>query len=439
MTQTARLLAGLLGVIALAGPASADTPVEIWDTRLNVKHGTLQGVSETMVTYFDEGRAYQSHSRDSLVRLRVLTKAPTAAQGADAVEPQSQRMTGQDVRGDAGGGVGENAAAAPQAAAQKAGDAKLEGPGWLWLTDGQKIKATLTGPAAGEVMRFTSERLGAITVPVDKVARFWPDALPDALTSVEGQDMLLLANGDRVVGFIETLDEGGYKFKPQGAEASVQLGAAQVAGFYLSNPARMDTKGLTVFTLVSGEVLGASSLTVADDKARMMLSPIGRQGGSSGEPVELLLADVSMIDFSGPGGRLVPLRDVARQSIKGEEFLGTPNKPIETAQGLLTQAPVTVRFQLPAGSSRLVFNGSAWTPKGSEEQARKWTRFDAAIVLAGEKIPVWTMTFSYGKQEHVMINVLPGPMDLVLDEGPDGPVLDKFLMSDAYLLVKPVN
>jgi hypothetical protein len=444
MKQAQRIFAGLLGLLALTGPAWADTAVEVWDTKLNVTKGTLQGVSGSIVSYFDEGRAYQTLSRDAVVRLRVVPKV-VPVEPAPVVKPVEPAAVNPGLMRWGGGAVikRNNRGAQPAAPAEpeKPKEVKLDGPGWLWLTDGQKIKATLKGPAQGETVGFTSDRLGAFNVPVDKIAKFWPEALAEGMAATDGQDTLLLANGDKVVGFVETLDETGFKFKPTGAEVAAQLAPGQVAGFWLSNPLAGPGVGVTVFTLLSGDVLGASDLKVADDKAQLTLAPVKRvpAGEAPAEPLEVALTDVATIDFSGTGGRLVALKDVPRQAVAGQEFLGTPNLPVESPQGTLLQAPVTVRFMLPPGSARLLFNGSAWSAKGSETQARKWTHFEASIKLAGQNKPVWSMPFEFGKSERVLIGVLPGPLDLSLDDGPDGPVLDRFLISDAYLLVKPTN
>lgn len=443
--------------LAVCGVVQADTLVEVWDAKLRVTRGTLQGVSDAMVTYFDENRAYQTLSRDSLVRVRVVPKAttPTAnAQGGGTGGSVSDdglvRVTTRDAMGNivvrmvrppAGWAGLRGGRMAPNVQPvvvepEKPKEVKLDGPGWLWLTDGQKLKATFKGPATGEQMSFSSDRLGEFTVPVDKVSRFWPDTLVEPLAGTEGQDTLLLANGDRVGGFAESLDEKGIRFKPQGAEESMTLGPAQVAGFLLSNPPATGSAGLVLVTLGTGEVLGASSIKVSDDKVGVTPSLIVRSGG---EPLEVPLAEVATMDFSGPSGRLVALKEIPRQVVGGEDFLGSPNMPVDNAQGTLLQAPVTVRYALPAGSARVLFTARAWCLPESREQSRKWTRFDASVLMAGQKSPAWKARFEFGKEERVVLEAGPGPMDLVLDEGDNGPVLDRLLLADGYVLVKAAN
>jgi hypothetical protein len=447
MRHGVKALVCVWAVLAFCGAARCQTIVEVWDAKLRVTRGTLQGVSDSMVTYFDESRAYQALSRDALVRVRVVPKVAAAGTNV-AGEDSGVRVQGRDPMGNiavirppavmAGGRIRLVPKAQPAAVEpEKAKEVKLDGPGWLWLTDGQRLKATFKGPAAGELMSFNSDSLGAFNVPVDKVARFWPMTLVEPLTGAEGQDTLLLANGDRVSGFMESLDEKGFKFKAQGADAPVTLVPAQVAGFLLANPPAAGSLGSVLVTLGSGEILGAASIKVSEEKVSLMVSLIQR--AAAGEALEMTLGDVATIDFFGPAGRLVALKDIPWQTVDGADFLGTRNTPVENAMGTLFQAPVAVRYALPAGSARIVFTAGAWYPPGSQDLSKKWTRFDAGLQMGGQKSPVWTGRFEFGKQERVVLEARPGPMDLVLGEGDNGPVLDRLLVSEAYVLVRAAN
>lgn len=458
MRQGVKALVCVWAVLAFCGAGYCQTLVEVWDAKLRVTRGTLQGVSDSMVTYFDENRAYQTLSRDSLVRVRVVPKGAASSvtgggvagntAGDVVVEEGMVRVQRRDGMGNivvqlvrpGGGGIRVRNAPVGQGAAvepEKPKEVKLDGPGWLWLTDGQKLKATLKGPAAGELLSFTSDRLGAFNVPVDKVARFWPLTLVEPLAGTEGQDTLLLANGDRVTGFVESVDEKGFKFKAQGADEALALGPRQVAGFLLANPPGTAPLGSVLVMLGSGETLSAASIKVSEEKVTFMTSLVQRT--TPGEPLEMTLGEVAMMDFFGPAGRLVALKDIPFQTVGGAEFLGSPNMPVESAQGTLFQAPVAVRYALPAGAARVVFSAAAWCPAGSQELSKKWTRFDAGLQMAGQKSPQWTARFEFGKQERVVLEAQPGPMELVLSEGDNGPVLDRLLVSDAFVLVRAAN
>lgn len=306
----AALLSCGLAQVAFATAAKPEAPVSgkpaarfvMLDSRLNTEPiallrldlgapGSASGKAGE-IAYLDSGGARKTKSLSEIIALAPTTwvlATPAAAGGAAAV----------------GNSAGDEAPSV-----------------WIDLIDGQRLTGTFSAPAEGatdttkpgasadpkapksgadsDTVAWQHPRLGTVNIPLDVTARYIGDAprlestLRTPLSRVN--DTIVLANGDRVEGFIEHLGvsmrigpagAGGTKTASGGAAvqaseaSSVQsiIPSDQVVLAHLVNEPRT-LSGAAVW-LTDGSVLALSSARTDADRGRITLTTRGLSGASA--------------------------------------------------------------------------------------------------------------------------------------------------------------
>lgn len=196
----------------------------------------------------------------------------------------------------------------------------------LDLTDGQRIIGQLTDPptaptptaavsaksplqAAAPRVSIRTDRLGVITIPTDRVSRFFLDASRHAVPSglSTSADTLLLINEDRIEGFIDTLGPM-VRIEPNGGRAGAKPGVAeiqldQIELANLINAPTPPTGGRV--DLADGTVLAVDpgSLVANIESAKLAMRPAVL--GSDAAPTSIDLNELSGI--IPEASRLIPL------------------------------------------------------------------------------------------------------------------------------------
>lgn len=240
-----------------------------------------------------------------------------------------------------------------------------ESEGLLRLTDNQRYTGDLAAPESGaseDRLAWRHGTFGQRTFAFDEVSAFRrpgvdPTALPGAGPtrsgrSVPSQDLLLLANGDLLQGFLAGLSDPARFESDQGM---VEVEFPLVRGAVLANP---DTppQGVRVW-LADGAVVHAIALEL-DPRRRLTITlSDGRQGAFDWESVLAVLFDAA---------KLTPL---AAAPIRSQEALGdrhyappiypsAPNDPRARwpafdAWDLVVPGPMAAEFELPMNAARL--------------------------------------------------------------------------------------
>ncbi len=302
---------------------------------------------------------------------------------------------------------------------------------WLRLADGQIFPgAAATGVAPDgdrQVVAWDHQRLGLLAVPLDRIASitYRNDIAPP---EAKDADVVLLANGDRLEGFVLSLAdpvlvEVETADGPDVVEAPLEL----VAAVTILNPAS-PPQGHRVW-LSDGAVIDVDDIALRDDGGVILTGASFRVQNRDRE-VRLDLAQLRGVRFAGAVTRAlaaVPPRGVDGPPTRfriPDPVVGDPNAPLGLADVEL-RGPVTVRYPLD-GAAR--FAATAVMPLLS----RDWG--DCELIILDDDREVFRRRIN-AAQPTAQINVeLTGSeLTIRIEDSAFGPVQDHIVLQRARL------
>ncbi|MDH3582629.1 MAG: hypothetical protein OER86_00245 [Phycisphaerae bacterium] len=240
-----------------------------------------------------------------------------------------------------------------------------------------------------------------------------------ALAGSEGSesDEVELANGDRLVGFVDVLQPGALVLDQDGR--NLEIAWDRIAAVTLANPARR--KPGDWVSLSDGSEIRFADAALDSE----VLS--GRVFGNK-TLVELEAGLVRRIDFA-TDYEIRPLQRLRPTQSSGGLVFGVPMPPRHQGDALYLHAPLTLRYRLPAGVVRL--RGLA----AMDESAGDWG--DLVLKIRDGQGELLTQRLNRRTPE-VAVNLRPRDRDLVLelDDATNGPVRDRLWLREAFILVK---
>ncbi|MEM8739614.1 MAG: hypothetical protein AAGG38_14220 [Planctomycetota bacterium] len=404
-----RRAAGVCGALLLIGVGSAGalTPAELVTPELERQAVNLAGLSGGVIRFFDAERRLVRAGDEGFVRVDL----------------------GHAAAGEASGG-GE--------------------PAVVRLTDGQRIAGRWVGAArGGEAVVWEHAALGRFTLRLDDITAIrWPQA-PDAGSADrrgEGPgepaagDVVRLINGDRLVGFLVSVEEQGLRFQVDGTNPVGVRTRGQRARLPRATPpgAGGGTPGdLVVLTdgtrvRVSERTIGGETLTLVPALA------------DTAEPVELALDRVRYVDLTSGGWRLRSLAERTMRVVSGGEAFGLRLEPTSAAGVLRLHAPVTVEFDLPEGARRLSALAELDLPADLSAEVSGLAELDVwvhgragAAGGGGGGGEPWRLDRDRPSARlNVELNAGHRVLRLRVGSGELGPVLDRLRLRDALLLLE---
>ncbi len=315
-------------------------------------------------------------------------------------------------------------------------EAVLDAPrsGMLALSDGQRFPGeALSGarPADGVFVWSQNSWLGRMEVPLDRIESV--AFLPDATVPEPGDgDVLVLANGDRVEGFVTALGD------PISIEtAAGGTAGAQVLDFPVDRavavrlvPPRREATGRRLW-LSDGTVLDVAGILVGDDGV-VRLTGMPFVSG----PLQRPLSITSLVAVQFDPAGLVPFASLRPEEVYGPPTrfqVGAPEAPDALPplglSRILFRGPVTVRYRLPAAEAHL--RAEARLPV----EARAYG--DCDIVVRDGRREVFRARLDARRPEATVAVDLSGPtFEIEITEGGNGPVQDHVVLHRAMLLVE---
>ncbi len=302
--------------------------------------------------------------------------------------------------------------------------------GVLQLTDGERINGRpAPGDAPPDALVWDDERLGALTVPLERIASVsMPATSPMPLPSPGADDAVVLRNGDVLQGFLVSLSGTRVEIE---RERVITLPAESVHTVILANPPEAPT-GARVW-LAGGEILAASSLGESEP-GRLRFHPAiaETEGGSatrfSLRSVHAVVPDAARIRSLTS----LPLdtRAATRRPELAGEALGSEVR---------FPGPTSARWELPPGATRF-----ACTVRLPESE---WSWGDCTVrvlVDAGEgpRELFATRVRATEPQDECVID-LPGTgahgrtLTVIVDPGEHGPIQDRPILQHAVLAIDP--
>ncbi len=295
--------------------------------------------------------------------------------------------------------------------------------------------------------------LGVRPIELDRTRSiaFVPGAVPPAAQSgAAATDVILLANGDRVEGIVESLGSV-VKVAPTGG-AAVEVPLERIAAMSLITPLVGSTAPR--IWLVDGTVVDAlPELAAADQGVTVRLgaalpratSPEGTEAGATGAPApdreapEATRLDVeAILGFAPDPSRFVPLGSLEPSAVRTSGNLPrfavpkperAPGAWAGDAGPVVIRGPIVVDYSLPQADCAFV---ASIAPAEPDE---RWT--DCEVVIRDgsrelARLPIEART----APQWVHFEHLSTSLTIEVTEGARGPVRDAIRLSEA-LVIRP--
>lgn len=308
--------------------------------------------------------------------------------------------------------------------------------GLLRLTDGQVFPglpgASVGETSAEETLSWGSDALGALQIPIEDVRQVVLRAgvVRAAGASKGAADTVLLVNGDRVEGFIASVGDA-WAVEREGRVTTIE--ASRIAGGWFSNPPEASS-GTWVW-LTDGTAMSVHSIRV-DEEGKAQVAPDLTPEGA----LQIGADQVRGVSFATQ--RLQPLARMEFATVPGGGGgggggrLGTPVRVGDPASAALFAAdiefpsPMRTSWTMPPNASRLI--ASAQMPPAS----RVWGDCELVLSRGGVELLRERMTGSSGVLEiNLDLGSGDGPLEITVEPGPDGPILDRVFLRRAMVIV----
>ncbi|MEX2220107.1 MAG: hypothetical protein WD749_15260 [Phycisphaerales bacterium] len=325
----------------------------------------------------------------------------------------------------------------------------------LTLADGQRLVGrfgSVLGDAPAEVFTWEHPVLGPLEVRLDDVRRLQLGFAEPALLAPGGPrqpgdtDLVILANGDRLEGFVEGLLREGPAVRLVTGETARDIPFERIGHIHFqSNPAGAPPEGSLIAWLRDGSILACRALRTT--RAGELTIELAMREGAPARPAEatmaqgaLALADLVAADLRP--GLLTPLASLppAEQRPAAERRWSPPvtasqnNAPLHL-EDLHLPGPLAVEWDLPPGASR--FAATAELPRSM------WDWGDAEVVVAlaaqGRETELFRQRLS-AERPAAAINLslerapAGARLRIRLEAGPYGAVQDRIVLRRPVLL-----
>ncbi|MDY7110019.1 MAG: hypothetical protein SYC29_15415 [Planctomycetota bacterium] len=301
----------------------------------------------------------------------------------------------------------------------------------LLLVDGRRLPG---GPAeieatSAEALAWEHAWLGRLEIPIDDIDAIAMRTGQEA-PSADGEDVIVLANGDRLEGIITVLGDP-IRIEVGGPERArtIDVPLDRIAAVAMINPPR-PAPGRRVF-FNDGTILDVTDLTVGADGYVRFIAP---EFASGTRATQILLDDLEAIVFDTQGvlplGRLTPA-EIDRPAWR---YAAPQPKSIDEDAPLGPRAiefrgPLAVRYELPAGCRR--FAAEAVLPRPD----RGWGDYELIIRCGDEEV---YRRWINGEQPSDAIDIPLAGRELTIEltEGAHGPIRDRLLLRRPLLLIE---
>ncbi|MEM6259180.1 MAG: hypothetical protein AAGI37_12925 [Planctomycetota bacterium] len=318
------------------------------------------------------------------------------------------------------------------------------------LRDGQAVVGYWGGAGADDESIFVG--FGGtdqnIDLPLDEIMSItFRPGVPAPTT--EEDDVLLLATGEKLVGFLEWIGAEALEFIVGDADDPIQIPLERVHAVSIANKPKMAeaSRGMVRVTTVDGSVILLRSAELergvdGDALVGLWAMPIAGKPTDNQDDapraasrLTLPIKQAAVIEPVSGKRRLVSLADQDGQVVAGGEVFGVAMTPrVETDGALRLHAPVTLGYALPERASRLVFSVAMDVDDTISESRRAMAGCEL-IVYDGDRVLAKHALTPDGPAKRINVPLRSEELRIELAPGVNGPVLDRVLITRAEVLV----
>jgi hypothetical protein len=405
------LVALLLSPLLFTAPVRAVEPAVLIDTQLQSRPIQFVTLTAGEISYFDAQRQLQRASTANLVALSIDDRIPPAIRpAADPTTPAVLLHDGHVLTGSFAG--------------TKDGKLLWASPfiGNVEIALDHVVQLRLNPPPSPPSDDDTNDdsdpnppEPAPAAAPQAGTERSAVPGTPAPVIPQDAQDHVLLLNGDRISGFIASIDSAGLSIEvgPQ----KLPVAWDRLALIALPNPVN-PTPGVWA-TLLDGTRLHITEPA---------LDGRSLTGRTMGKDVQIDADSVARIDFA-THHRLVRLGDLTPTIVSGGHVFGVAMPPIFDGPAAMLHAPITLAFDLPPGSLRFAATASL-NPADLDWADLTLTIADGQGDLASHRL--------HRDQPSIKLNLQPRDtrLTLRLDDGINGPIRDRLTLRAAAVLVQ---
>lgn len=302
------------------------------------------------------------------------------------------------------------------------------------LSDGQIIIAAFGGfheGPVGPVVRWKHPGIGLMDIPVERTSfiQVQPMSQPPIANA---SDEIVLRNGDRVTGFIESFGEP-IVIETDGKKREIP--SDRIAG--LSLVSKSPTIGAVRVWLTDGSVIDGSSIAGVVGGG-FVLQGMSLINNRSSLPIEA--EEIRCVSQSPK--RIVPLSALKAQVLP-PTAIALPRAQYPAPKISLTDDPLGASAIEVRGPERLIYE----IPKGFSvlnahieipPSVRPWG--DCVVVLRQNSHEIGRYPLSIKNQSaQIMVSVQPGPLEFEIEEAGGGPIGDIVILRRAILIAADVG
>lgn len=383
--QRAGALGCLVALLCLlaASPARAVTAAVLLGPKLKPEQIKMVTVDNQQLRYFDSQRRFETISVNKVVQLSAIGGRKTDLSDHRGVLTlvDGQRFPGRPAK------------------------SFHQGQGISWQSPFGRV-------------HVSADQIESLTLPAAK-----PSSSPQTRPTGQGrasttQDVLRLANGDQLRGFVVSIDNRAVHIVPQGSKKPVALPIKRVRSIQLANNRKRPAKGFEMLTLTDGSRVLAKNLSI-DDQHAVFINPLIHGGQRR---ITLSASRLVGVDFLTSGYAIVPLVSLNRTRISGGSVFGLRWPARRKGDALDLHAPISLRITLPDGAVRCAADITLTYPERLSAAQRRWAHCIFTLSSAGKTVKVAldsahpTGRVNLPLSGHVMtLSLTPGSTDPILD------------------------
>lgn len=310
----------------------------------------------------------------------------------------------------------------------------------LTLTDGQQFVGRMQIPTTTEdqstqvtdasVIQWYSPILGALSISLDRVKSLILEPT-DTATTLATDDRVQLTNGDQLQGFVLGLTPNALELELGEQKTVAKLPLDQVSAIRLANPVVVPKKPRHRLYLVDGTVLLCNDVLLSRQQAIVMDTDWQKR-------TRLPMREITRIDLASTHQQILSLSSRPHTLVGGAQAFGVDFPPTINDQTIAMQAPTSLRFELPAHTTRFAADAMIHWQHNAPPRARKWTDFTLYVRVDDKQLI--ELPFNAKTPEHrINLPIIPGSKQLSLQITPglNGPVMDRLKLSEPLLLIEP--